>query len=207
MYIYNATVHSLTGYSPYYLFFGREPILPIDLTLGLHKSTDDENLPVDDWIQEHRKKTSEASKLALSNTEKSARPRNQQKNKKTSESLIPIGTRVLTRNRIPGRNKIQDTWCSTPYKVVKYLGDNVYSIQLADGSGPIKNVTRKEILDTGEKVDSNDEYSSSDELNLEYIPEQTVQIQDEDEHSATAEDLQEDANRAREEPLLQAMRI
>lgn len=123
VYIYNATVHSSTGYSPHFLFFGREPILPIDLMLGLYKSSDDdsENLPMDDWIQDHKKKMLEASKLALSNTEKSAEQRNHQKNKKASVSFIPVGTRVLTRNRTLGRNKLQDTWCSTPYKVVKYL--------------------------------------------------------------------------------------
>lgn len=73
-------------------------------------------------------------------------------NKKTSESLIPIGTRVFTRNRISGRNKIQDTYCSIPYKVLIYFGDN---IQLADRSGLFKNAIRKKILGTREKVDSN----------------------------------------------------
>lgn len=111
--------------------------------------------------------------------------------KKTSESLMPIGTRVFTINRIPGRNKIQDTRSSTPYKVVKYLGDNLNSIQLADASGAIKNMIRKEILDIGDVVDSSDEYLSSDELNLEHIPEQTVHIQDEYRHSATAEDIED----------------
>lgn len=71
--------------------------------------------------------------------------------------------------------------------------DNVYSIQLADGSTPIKNTTRKEILDTGERVNSSDGYSSSEGSDLEYIPEQAIQIQDEEEHSATAEDLDEAA--------------
>lgn len=50
VYIKHVTVYSSTGYSPYYLFFEREPILLIDLTFGLQKSTVDENLPLDDWI-------------------------------------------------------------------------------------------------------------------------------------------------------------
>lgn len=53
-----------------------------------------------------------------------------------------------------GRNKIQDVWDPTPYKVISALSDNVYSIQLhvADGSGPVKNVNRREILNTGEII-------------------------------------------------------
>ena len=44
---------------------------------------------------------------------------------------------------------MQDNWNPIPYRVVHHFKDNVYGIQLADGSGPIRNVTRREICDTG----------------------------------------------------------
>lgn len=61
-------------------------------------------------------------------------------------------------------------------------------------------MTRKKILDTEEKVDSNDEYSSFDKIKLEHIRQQAVRNQDFDKHLATAMDLEEDANHKREEP-------
>lgn len=179
VYIYNSTVHSSTGYSPHFLFFGREPVLPVDFLLGTrNSSSSDANVPVsfDDWLESHKKRMCEVYECSSANLRKSAEQRNKQRNKKSTDSFIPIGTRVLTKNRVLGRNKIQDTWCSTPYKVVKYLGDNVYSIQLADGSGPIKNVTRKEILDTGEKVTASSDDSETEDSDSDYIPEQIQEV-------------------------------
>ena len=77
-----------------------------------------------------------------------------------------------------GRNKIQDTWHSTPYKVVSYLGDNVYKIQLADGTGQTKNVTRTEILDTGEKVGGEDSNTSDSDSDLQ--PDEYVRVHESD---------------------------
>ena len=43
-----------------------------------------------------------------------------------------------------GRNKTQDKWSSTVYKVVKRHGD-VYDIELADGTGGLRRVNRAEL--------------------------------------------------------------
>ena len=39
VYAYNFTQNSATGFSPYFLMFGRQPHLPIDVTLGLAPQT------------------------------------------------------------------------------------------------------------------------------------------------------------------------
>ena len=162
VYVYNATVHSSTGFSPYYLLFGREPTLPIDFILGTLDAT--QSYSVDDWLENHKQRLRQAMERATVNIDKSAQQRCEQHNKDKREAPIDIGTRVLLRNRVQGRNKIQDTWSSTPYKVVARPGDNVYTVQLADGSGVTKTVTRRDILDTGEKVDSSDSGSDSDSV-------------------------------------------
>ena len=68
VYAYNCTPHSSTGYSPYYLFFGREPRLPVDLLLDVGEEESDFN--VDDWVTSHHYRLREAFRLGGSRTEK-----------------------------------------------------------------------------------------------------------------------------------------
>ena len=60
LFAYNVTVHSSTGYSPFYLMFGRDARLPIDLLLG---NTCEEEGP-ETWVSLHRQKLQQAYKLA-----------------------------------------------------------------------------------------------------------------------------------------------
>ena len=198
VYIYNSTVHSSTGYSPYYLLFGREPTLPIDLILGTSQTQD--TTSIDEWLEKHQKRLRDALQNATSNTMKSAEQRREQRNKNTKECPIAIGTRVLVRKRVQGRNKIQDIWNSTPYKVIAYMGDNVYKIQLADGTGPTKNVTRTEILDTGEIVANNDSNANDSESELQ--PDEFIRFDesDESEQNIIESDSSEESNASPELP-------
>jgi len=52
---YNVTIHKSTGYSPYYLMFGRHPKLAIDAMLGINYS-EDENRSKHEYIQKLRER-------------------------------------------------------------------------------------------------------------------------------------------------------
>ncbi|KAK3102220.1 hypothetical protein FSP39_009707 [Pinctada imbricata] len=160
VYAYNATIHSSTGYTPYFLMFGRDPTLPVDHLLRTNIA--EENKSVDEYLEKHKKRLKEAMDIARRNLDENAERRRDQYNRTAKEKPLAVGARVLTRNRVQGRNKIQDIWNPTPYKNVAAPGNNVYTIQLADGSGPSKNVTRREIYDTGDMIVSDNERSTSD---------------------------------------------
>ena len=92
IYAYNCTPHSSTGYSPYYLFFGREPKLPIDHVLGLGGVK--QEFEVEEWVTEHQQRLSQAFKLGSERMEKEASRRTERLNRTAVETDLPIGARV-----------------------------------------------------------------------------------------------------------------
>lgn len=155
MYAYNCTPHSSTGYSPHYLFFGREPRLPIDHVLDV--AAEEPESGVDEWVTGHHYRLKEAFRLSNAMTEKQALRRMAHRNANADDTDISIGTRVFLRNRgVKGRNKIQDTFLPAPYKVIERKLPNVYEVEPLNGSGPSKTVYRRELLDSRELVESSE---------------------------------------------------
>ena len=70
MYAYNCTKHSVTGYSPYFLLFGRNPKLPIDIILSEHQEPTNEQPNYHSFIQTWKVRMKEAFKIAEENTKK-----------------------------------------------------------------------------------------------------------------------------------------
>ena len=130
---YNLTPHSSTGYSPFYLMFGRVGRQPIDLLLGIGDHDDLQT----DWVIEHQRRLQEAYSLARAQLEKEANQRKACYDRGAQDLPLSDGEHVYRRKRgILGRNKIQDAWDETVYKVVSRQGKNdVYVIEPVEGLG------------------------------------------------------------------------
>ena len=127
VHVYNATPHSSTGQSPFYLLFGIEARLPTDSMLAVTLDRDHQ-----DWLTKHAHRLKEMRQLANERMIKKAKQRQKTYNKAATENDIEIGETVYKRNRVKGRNKIRDHWAPTPYTVIDKC-DNLYTIQGANG--------------------------------------------------------------------------
>lgn len=139
VYAYNVTPHSTTGYSPFYLLFGVQPHLPVDALLGRESGSDCKQ----DWLSAHQERLRQAHERAREYSEQKAAERVALQNEKVYCPPVDIGQLVFLRHRPLGRNKIQDAWNPTVYKVVNIQG-TTYTVEPLEG-GPIKRVHRSEL--------------------------------------------------------------
>ena len=93
---YNCTVNNATGFSPFYLLFGRSPRLPIDLIFGtsLSKSTGCYR----QYVQQWQGAMKEAYTKAMENSRKSAAAGKKHYDKRIRCTELHPGDRVLVRN-------------------------------------------------------------------------------------------------------------
>ena len=138
VHVYNVTPHGSTGYSPHYLMFGRDSRLPIDMLLGGEESS------CVGWVQHHQRRLHDAYAKAATQLNNHADQRKARHDRHARELPLAAGERVyLRKHGVFGRNKIQDVWQPTPYRVVMRQGTNdVYVVEPADGFGEQHTVNR-----------------------------------------------------------------
>lgn len=147
---YNSTRNDATGYSPYYLMFGREARLPVDLCFGVGQG-EEEALKHHQYVTNMKKDLQAAYQLAAE-----AASKNHQRNKRLYDARVrnqslQEGDRVLLRNfGLKGKHKLEDRWNSLPYVVLAKLPNlPVYRVKPERGTGMIKTVHRDHLLPIG----------------------------------------------------------
>lgn len=152
---YNATKHETTGFSPYFLMFGREPTLPVDLVFGLAKHDKAKTLSkYIENLQVRLEHAYEAAKTASKNIQHRQKMYYDQKAKGVG---LREGDRVLVKVvAFDGKHKIADRWEDTPYIVLQQPNTNVpvFKVKREDGEGRCKTLHRNLLLPIGSKLPS-----------------------------------------------------
>ena len=97
VYAYNCTRCDSTGYSPFYLLFGRDPPLSFDRLFGLLPSKERKQ-SYETYVENWCKAMEQAHRLASEKATNASTKGKRQFDKKARVILLKVGDRVLVRN-------------------------------------------------------------------------------------------------------------
>ena len=191
---YNCCIHSSTGFSPYFLFYGRQPILPVELAFGVNTGV---QMECCDYV----KRIKNNMKLAYAEA-KNEMNRAGLRNKKRYDvnahgGQLEEGDRVLVR-KVGNTNKVDDKWIEGVYVVLSKRNDSpVYTVRCLDTNIertvhrnlllPIGwiGVDNIDILDNEQSLDVNQqaEFDSDDDSEKVLQENQEIDFDDNDDDS------------------------
>ncbi|VDI51591.1 Hypothetical predicted protein [Mytilus galloprovincialis] len=153
-------------------------ILAIDFTVlePAHgkENTDETDQSLDEWIIAHQNRLRYAYEKAGEQTKDRAEYRKTKHDEKRFNPEICVDDKVYIRNRgVHGRNKIQDTWSSTVYRVVR-LSENTVTVEPNDGAGVSRTLNRRDVIKCNIQQSVDDNSSESDSSDDMFIPRRTT---------------------------------
>lgn len=143
---YNCTQNDATGYSPYFLMFGREARLPLDVCFSA--LLDREEKSHQQYAENLQKDLKDAYQLAVEASNKNHQRNKQAYDLRVHPYLLEDGDRVLVYALgRTGKQKLKDKWNSLPHIVVERLPNlPVYQVK---GRGGVKTLHRDHLLPVG----------------------------------------------------------
>lgn len=148
IFAYNCTRSEVTGFSPFYLLYGRSPRLPVDIFFNL--PTDPGSVSQEKYVEEWKQGMQEAYAIAKENVHKAASRNKRNYDKKVRSSVLCPGDRVLVRNLTPrgGPGKLRNHWEDIIHVVVRQVNNDVpiYEIRPERGKGKLRVLHRNLLL-------------------------------------------------------------
>jgi len=112
LHAYNTTTHTSTGYSPYFLMFGRKPNLPIDAFLQNTSKPDN-------YLEEMKTRLQDAYRIAGENCDQARQHQKKNYDRKVRGGTPEVGDSVLVRKLgFTGKHKLEDKWEHDLYKII-----------------------------------------------------------------------------------------
>ena len=146
---YNATKHESTGFSPFYLMYGRHPRLPIDLVMGVEtegRQTEDTR----DYTRKLRERLTEEYRRANEVNKKASKQQKKYYDMKVRGAVVEVGDRVLVFKKIGviGRQKLANKWEDDIYIVLDQPSKEfpVFAVQRENRTGKKRTLHRNLLL-------------------------------------------------------------
>ena len=145
---YNSTVNKSTGFSPFYLMFGRESRLPIDLLFGIELVKEHKTTKYDAYVSNWHESMKQAVAIAQKHIDVGKRANVRNYDKKVKMVEVVVGDKVLLKNHEKGgTGKLRSFWEDMVYEVIAKEPDlPVYTIKPIDGRKKPKRVHRNLIM-------------------------------------------------------------
>ena len=136
---YNCTWSNAMAFSPYYLMYGRHPLLPIDIEFGVH-TPDIIGTSTHNYIQKLHSHIQWAYQKAQEINANEIQCHKHKSNYKVCCAKLESGNHVLvSKKAFKGKHKVQDMWENVYYQVVDWAkGLPAYKIQYANAEGVSK---------------------------------------------------------------------
>ena len=147
---YNCTRHDSTGYSPFFLMFGREPRLPIDLAFGIELNKGNDSLL--HYTHSLREKIKHSCEMAAKASEIAQQRQKAGYDLKVRGATLEVGDRVLVKTlAFDGKHKLADRWDEFAYIVISQPNKDipVFVVEREDGEGRRRSLHRNHLLPIG----------------------------------------------------------
>ena len=126
---YNCTISKTTGFAPYFLMFGRELKIPIDIELNLPTKREEGGAKT--YVDRLKQKLEWAFAKAQGNIQRDMKARKKFHDKTLRCHKVEVGDLVMLWDKKPGTNyKIADKWKEELYEVISQRDDGpVFAIR------------------------------------------------------------------------------
>lgn len=150
---YNSTKSDATGYSPYFLMFGREARLPVDVCFGASPDGAEEKTH-SQYVTDLKQDLQRAYQLANEAADKVHKRNKRAFDRRVSFQALEVGDRVLLKNLgLKGKHKLESKWNAVPHVIVGKLPNlPVYRVKPQTGQGSVRTLHRDHLLPIGTEV-------------------------------------------------------